>query len=372
MPKVKEKGVVKERSWRSKKTIYYYRDGHGNRTRLPGAYGSPEFNAAVKVARGWAPAEPAKPGLSHSDPNSFAWLVDKFLSSPTHLGKEEPTQKARKNIFMRVVKRENGRIGATAFRDIVEKDIRSIRDKIATEEFTVPMEKVGKQDAAGNVLGKVPMANGTVAALRVLFKWAVDIEKVLDRNPCLGVEAFGYVKGTNYVWTDEDMAKFEAAYPLGTRERLAYSLLLYTGQRSNDVKRMGHQHIVNDKGIDWLVTPRQRKTGKSAQVPMLDVLKEAIAAAPTGLHTFLVDDNGVPFDDFGKWFRAACDRAGVPECTPHGLRHAGATRLASRGCSAPTLCGIYGFTIQQAENYIRTADMRRSIERDIHLLNHAA
>jgi integrase len=216
------------------------------------------------------------------------------------------------------------------------------------------------------------MANGTVAALRVLFKWAVDIEKVLDRNPCLGVEAFGYVKGTNYVWTQDDMLRFEEFFPLGTRERLAYSLLLYTGQRSNDVKRMGHQHIVNDKGIDWLVTPRQRKTGKSAQVPMLDVLKEAIAAAPTGLHTFLVDDNGVPFDDFGKWFRAACDRAGVPECTPHGLRHAGATRLASRGCSAPTLCGIYGFTIQQAENYIRTADMRRSIERDIHLLNHAA
>jgi integrase len=370
----REKGVIRERSWRSKKIIWYYREGQGPRTRLPGEYGSPEFNAALKVARGYAVAEVAKPGLSFDDPNSFAGLVDRFCRSAAHLGKSEATQKARRNLFLRVVKRDDGKVGSTPFRAITAKDIRSLHEKIATEDYAVPLEKIGKDDPAGNILGKVPMANGTVAALRVLFQWAVDVEKSIDHNPCLGVKGVKYIHGNNYVWTQEDMDAFEAAYPLGTRERLAYALLLYTGQRSNDVKRMGRHAVVADKGIDWLVTPRQRKTGKSAQVPMLDILKEAIAAAPVGLQTFLVDDRGLPFEgeSFGKWFRAACDRANVPDCTAHGLRAAGATRLASRGCSAPTLCGIYGFTIQQAETYIKTADMRRSIERDIHLLNHAA
>ena len=109
-------------------------------------------------------------------------------------------------------------------------------------------------------------------------------------------------------------------------------------------------------------------------MPVLDVLSEAIAAGPTGDLTFLVGDEGTPLSvsHFGTWFRAACDKAGVPECTPHGLRHAGATRLASRGASTATLQCIYGWSLPMAERYTKTASHRRSAERDIHLLNHAA
>ena len=371
MPKVRERGVVRERQYRTGKVVWFYREGQGPRTRLPGEYGSPEFNAALKVAKGYAPAEPAKPGVSHSDPTSVAWLIDKFLSSSTHLAKSEVTCQTRKNVLQRVVARENGRIGATRFRDIVDKDIRSLRDKIATEEETVKLEDVGKE-VDGVVMGKAPVANLTVAVLRVMFQWAVDVEKVLDRNPCLGVKAIKYEGGNAHVWTDEEMLKFEEAYPLGTPERTAYALCLYTGQRSNDVKRMGRQHIVVDQGVEWLVTAKQRKTGKDAGVPVMPVLAEALAAAPAGSLTFVVDKNGAPFKDFGKWLRAACDRAGVPECTPHGLRAAGATRLADRGARASTLIKIYGFTIQQAETYIKKAQNKRTTLEDIHLLAHNA
>jgi integrase len=166
------------------------------------------------------------------------------------------------------------------------------------------------------------------------------------------------------------MAKFEAAYPLGTRERLAYSLLLYSGQRSGDIVNMGRQHLKDG----WLSTPRQHKTGKSAAVPVLPVLAEAIAATKTGDLTFLVSDEGAPLavSSFGRWFRKACDDAGVPDCTPHGLRHAGATRLAARGAKASTLVCIYGFTLAMAERYTRSAEHKRTALEDIHLLNHAA
>jgi hypothetical protein len=38
-----------------------------------------------------------------------------------------------------------------------------------------------------------------------------------------------------YAWTEEDIARFETKYPIGTRARLAMALLLYTAQRRADV-----------------------------------------------------------------------------------------------------------------------------------------
>src|SRR3712207_8216643 len=44
-------------------------------------------------------------------------------------------------------------------------------------------------------------------------------------------------------WSDEEIAAYEARWPLGTKQRLALALLLYTGQRRSDVVRMGRQHL---------------------------------------------------------------------------------------------------------------------------------
>jgi integrase len=346
MPKRRVKGLCSELN-RHGTRVWYYREGQGPRTRIHGAYGSLEFNAAVTAASRGAVAPLGKTMLSHTDPNSFGWLVDEYLKSSELLQMRAATQKARRNTLKAIV---DAGCGAEPFRELTDVDIRALRDEKAAT-------------------GKVPMANRTVDILRVFFDWAVEIKKVLRTNPCLGVKAIKHKGGTNHPWTDAEMLRFEQAYPLGTRERLAYALLLYTGQRSNDVVLMGHQHAK-----DGLLSIQQGKTSKWVHVPVLAVLAEAIAATPTGLQTFLLNDEGAPLtvSHFGVWFRAACDRAGVPQCTPHGLRHAGATRLASRGADASALTGIYGFTLAVAQRYIQTANMSRSIAKDIHLLNHAA
>jgi integrase len=346
MPKRRMKGLCSELT-RHGTRVWYYREGQGQRTRIHGTFGSPEFNAAVTAASRGAVMPTVPATLSHTDPNSFGWLVDQYLKSPAHLQKEVATQKARRNVLMRIVNQGHG---AQPFRELTDADIRTLRDaKAAT--------------------GTVAMANGAVAILRVMFNWAVEEAGLLRTNPCLGVKAIKYQGGTNHVWTDEEMLRFEAAYPLGTRERLAYALLLYSGQRSSDIVRLGRQHLKDG----WLTITAQ-KTRKASNVPVLDVLSEAIAAGPTGDLTFLVSDEGTPLRaaSFGTWFRDACDKAGVPDCTPHGLRHAGATRLAARGASTATLQCIYGWSLPMAERYTKTASHRRSAERDIHLLNHAA
>ena len=65
-----------------------------------------------------------------------------------------------------------------------------------------------------------------------------------------------------HTWTEEQISRFEAVHSIGSRERLAFALGLYTGQRRGDVVRMGRQHIRNG-----LLHVTQEKTGKVLALP---------------------------------------------------------------------------------------------------------
>jgi integrase len=61
--------------------------------------------------------------------------------------------------------------------------------------------------------------------------------------------------------------------------------------------------------------------------------------------TFLISELGKPFsaNGFGNRFRKWCNEAGLPsECTSHGLRKAGAARLAEAGASELEIGAITG------------------------------
>jgi integrase len=66
----------------------------------------------------------------------------------------------------------------------------------------------------------------------------------------------GYATGGFRTWTEEEIAQFEVAHPVGSRAQLAFGLLLYTAQRRGDVVRMGRQDI-----HDGFIRVRQQKTG---------------------------------------------------------------------------------------------------------------
>ena len=46
-----------------------------------------------------------------------------------------------------------------------------------------------------------------------------------------------------HTWTIDEVRQFEAHHPIGTTPRLAFALLLYTGQRRSDVVHLGRQHL---------------------------------------------------------------------------------------------------------------------------------
>ena len=88
-------------------------------------------------------------------------------------------------------------------------------------------------------------ANNRVKAIRAVFKWAArkkgtDGKPLVTSNPTRDVP---YLKSNNptgyHTWTVDEVQQFEERHPVGTKPRLAFALLLYTGQRRSDVIRFG-------------------------------------------------------------------------------------------------------------------------------------
>ncbi|MEI9901164.1 MAG: hypothetical protein WDN31_14625 [Hyphomicrobium sp.] len=59
----------------------------------------------------------------------------------------------------------------------------------------------------------------------------------MTKRPCK-VSSKGH-----HTWTSEELEQFEARHPIGTKARLAFGLLIYTGVRRSDVVRLGRQHV---------------------------------------------------------------------------------------------------------------------------------
>src|SRR5262249_27789005 len=151
---------------------------------------------------------------------------------------------------------------------------------------------------------------------------------------------------------------FEKHWPEGSRERLAFSLLLYTGQRGSDVHRMLWADIAADT-----IRVAQRKTATKLIIPIHDDLQRGLAMANKGDATILVTAYGQPFTvkGFGNMISTAIREAGLPaRCKAHGLRKAAARRLAEAGCSASEIAAITGHkTLAEVERYTRAADQER-------------
>ena len=138
---------------------------------------------------------------------------------------------------------------------------------------------------------------------------------------------------------------------------MALALLLYTGQRRDDVVRMGRQHI-----RDGAIHVRQQKTGIEMAIPIHATLQAAIAETPVDHLTLLITQTGKPFSaaGFGNWFRNRCDEAGLSHCSAHGLRKAAARRLAEAGCTMHEIAAITGHaSLSEIQRYTRAVDQKR-------------
>jgi len=330
MPKPRPPHLHREET-RHGLVTWYVRRGHGPRTRLKGEYGSEAFWSEYRAALEGAP-KPTATAKAHT----LAWGLARYRESSAWATFSNATRRQSENIYRAVIKTA----GDVPLRDITADTIKAGRER-----------RVAAPHAANNFL----------KSMRRFFKWAADPEggKLVAVNPTIGVKL---LKGKNkdgfHTWTAEEIERFESRWPIGTRERLALDLLLYTGLSRGDVVRLGRQHV-----SDGVITFRMEKGRGDGVVypPVLPILAATIAASKTGDMTYLVTERGTGFvkESFGNWFKEACRAAGCPG-SAHGLRKAGATRAAENGATVNQLMALFGWkTEKMALLYTRKADRKR-------------
>jgi integrase len=312
------------------KPRWYFRRPGFKRVPLPGLPWSPEFMAAYETALAETPR--MEIGASRTVAGTVNAVVIGYFGSAAFHNLAPASQRQYRGIMGRF-RREHG-----------DKRIAMLQRRHVREMLDA---KASTPIAARNLL----------YCARVLIRYAIDIGLRAD-DPTTGIRV-GAPKSAGFrTWSEDDIAAFEAHYPIGSKPRLALALLLHTGQRRADVVKMGRQHI-----RDGLLFVRQQKTGAVLSIPVSPALSEVLDATPNEHLTFLVTDRGQPFEPqaFTKWFRRCCDAAGLSKtCSAHGLRKATCRRLAEAGCSANEIASISGHaSLREVERYTRAADQAR-------------
>jgi integrase len=198
-------------------------------------------------------------------------------------------------------------------------------------------------------------ANNMLKVLRAVLRFAVE-RGMIRNDPTIGVRPLRYRSEGFHTWTEDEVARFEERWPIGSKQRLGFDLLLYTAQRSGDVRQMTIHQIAGDR-----VIVRQDKTGQPVDIPQHPRLQTSLASQKLGHLVILIAKDGKPYTEkgFGNWIKKAAVSAGLPHCSAHGLRKAAARRLAEAGCSPHEIMSITGHqSLKEVERYTREANRR--------------
>lgn len=309
------------------------------------------FNSVDAIAEA---AESARAALYA--PRSIGDLLRQYAAIPERLGPSIVTQNKVRNILERF---------ADGKEDWPVKGIRF--DHI---DAIIAKARIKSLDERGRKVGGVEAARKLRKELRRLFAFArklgwISVNPVDDSQP---VKVTPNERSTGFhTWTESDITQYRSHWPLGTKQRLAMELMLWTDQRKVDAIHLGRQHVREGKFVI-----RQSKTGKLLKLPIAPPLAEAIAAMPaTDATCFLMTEWGRPFSvkGFGGWFRNQCDAAGLPKCTAHGLRKATMRRMAELEMPNRTMKSVSGHSKDdEVARYTEAASQERLAEQAIRRL----
>jgi integrase len=306
----------------------YFRRRGSRRIPLPGVVGSAEFMQAYSLALNAAPV--AIGAGKRSMPGSISAAVAEYYGSQAFRSLTGGTPASR----------------------------RAILEKFRDKHGHLPLASLPKEFVVALIDTMTPHeAKNWLTSFKHVVRWAVD-RKLIKNDPTAGVQVKRPKTDGFHCWSEDEIAAFEAHWPIGSKQRLALALGLYTAQRRGDVVRIGRQHI-----RDNTLTVRQAKTGVTLAIPVHPELAHIIDATNHGHLTLLVTERGKSYgaNAFSEMFRKWCDAAGLPaHCVFHGLRKAACTRLADAGATAHEIAAISGHrTLKEIERYTKRADQAR-------------
>jgi|SRR5208337_3698343 len=341
--------ITKDRDRHGNLRLYFRRPGKP-KIRLRGIPGSEEFLAAYKAALG-----EHDPSGSKSE-KCFEWLCERYYKSAYFQSLEEYTKRRKRTALAEIcnmVGSDGQRLGLAPYAGMKRVHVRKLRD-----------QKAGLPEAA----------NFRLKQISALFAWAVKNDLVAS-NPAEKVEKLGGGSEGFYTWTDEDVEAFEERWPVGSKPRLAMSIMLYLGVRRSDAVRIGKKHVSRDGlSVTFTQFKGRKKGAKVLTLPILPPLRAILDGSKLGHETWLETAFGKSHSaaGFGNVFREWCRDAGLPQCSPHGLRKIGAVRAAEAGASEHELMAMFGWDdANMARVYTRKAAQKKLAASGAAKLGHA-
>jgi integrase len=326
----------------------YFRRRGQRKIRIREKPGTPEFMVVYRQLVERSNTGQLAPDVDQGrlpEPGTFGWLCTAYFGSKDDFQRLDlKTQRKRRGILESILQEKIRPDSADTFADF---PLRHMKPKVV---LAIRNRKADLTEAA----------NGRVKAIRRVYSWAIQNE-LADRNPARDIPPLNSGSTGHHTWTHEEIAQFEAHWPIGTKARLAMALMLYTGVRRSDAVVLGKQHV-RQGWLKFTVHKNRKRKPVTVEIPILPVLQNVLDRSRTGDLTFLMTEYGKPFtiDGFGNWFRDRCHEAGLPRCSAHGLRKAGASFAAENGATTNQLMVMYGWlTAPMAERYTRDADRRR-------------
>jgi integrase len=310
----------------------YFRRPGSRGVLLPGLPGSIEFMAAYQGAL--ASVSPPPPSSKHIVQGSLAEVASGYFRSAGFVNLSPSSQR----LYRIALEPTLAAHGHRLVRELPKHAARNV------------IEMIGVKHPG--------MANVTRAVLSKIMSYAIATGVRAD-NPFAGLER--YRLGTHHTWTDAEIAQFERRWRLGTRERLAFALLLYTGQRGGDVVKMVRNDIVDGR-IRVSQDKARKGTTNELMIPIHPALARALKAGPVvGMQHIITDARGRPLRGLTKLIAKAVERAGLPpHCKAHGLRKAALRRLAEAGSTTKEIAAMSGHrSLSEIERYTACADQAR-------------
>jgi integrase len=365
---------VTAQATRHGKLVVYYRKALGHpKVRLKAEPLSPAFvsewadlregRIAPSAVRR-APASSPLP-LPHSATGTLRAMIESYYESTDYLAKKPRTRHVERLVLDGISQEpiapgDAVRFGDLPFGDIKTKAVRILqRRKVSKKTICATDEDTGEQRELEVLIG-TEAGNARVKYLRSVFEYAKS-EDAAEINYATEV---GYLKPANphghATWTEQDIAAYEAKFPIGTKERLALALLLYGGPRRGDVVRLGPGMLKTMDGREFLVYIQEKNRDGNpvrAYIPVVPALRAVLNATPTQGLYFLSWGEGRPYskESFGNLFRDSCRAAGLPKGrSMHGMRKACVVRMIRDDCSPFEIMSVTGHrTMKEIERYGR-------------------
>lgn len=288
-----------------------------------------------KVLAAWA-AEHARwqdmpPDIDTPEVGTFAWALDLYTSGNAKWREYAGgTQKSRLAIFARYRAAQGERPVKTITSEAIEHALYAKGGHGAVNEYK---------------------------ALKPVFEHLRRLG-FIKKNPMAGIELDRpTIKGFAVADAD-DIAAFQKRWKVGSVERLAFDLALYTGAARVDLAKLSRKNIKDD-----LLVYQRQKSKTPARVPLTPELRKVIDQTADIAPAFILTTRGKPYtsESLGNLFGDAAREAGM-NARLHGLRKAFCIYWSERGATTHQIAAMAGhMSLSEVERYTRAADRERMV-----------